>query len=170
MMTLLLTLSFVSCMEVEQPVCNANNRVDLTEMPSNLVLNYYDQQFNLVTIKNSVKRIGKGIYKPALSTHTFEVCQYGSKTLIQTKTEFNTYKLLGFTKGEDSFSMPDYIIDTKILDRNGLNYRYVQRPQLDAKIRAFVGNTNQETLVVEKIPAKLVDDLLPLAAGAVFKF
>ncbi len=160
---ILLSLCFVSCMEVEKPVCNVSNRVDIPNLPQNLSINILDSYFDLMQVPTNFKHIGKGLYDNNGSL--FEVCAVAGKTLIQTTTEFNTYKLFSYSIGTDSVSFPDYIVDKSRLDDLGISYQIVTR-DVDSRLEKITDikfNNTQDSIVVERIPESLIPELITLS-------
>lgn len=167
----LLSLSFVSCMEVENPVCNSINRVDIQNLPQNLSVNLYDKNFDLQQIQSRITRIGKGLYDTN-GQGVMEVCSVSGRTLIQTKTKFNTYKLFSYSIGKDSVSFPDYIINKQRLDDEGIPYQVVHR-ESDSRLEKFTQDyksNGQESIVVERIPENLIPELITLSPTFSFSY
>lgn len=85
----LVSLSFVSCMEVENPVCNTSNYSDLFQ--NEIALQSHIIADDLTTFSSNefkLSRKSKGHY--SFDGNNFEVCQIKGKTLLQVPTSYGT--------------------------------------------------------------------------------
>ncbi|MDA8791608.1 hypothetical protein N9N67_00100 [Bacteriovoracaceae bacterium] len=171
LMLIIVSLCFVSCMELESPLCQKNNRVDI-KLPKKLTINLFDEEFNLNQNEINLKRLEKGVYQSG-EAGIMEVCKVAGKTILQSETEFGTYKIFSYSIGENTVSFPDYIIQKEILDAAGISYQIIERKEptkgIAKKINIGV-DEGVKVMLVEELPKKLISDLITLSPTMSFSY
>lgn len=167
----LVSLSFVSCMEVENPVCNTSNYSDLFQ--NEIALQSHIIADDLTTFSSNefkLSRKSKGHY--SFDGNNFEVCQIKGKTLLQVPTSYGTYGLYTVSAGDDSLTFPLYSLTRDYVDQNNIEYSIVTR-EIEEKYRSVqkklnIANTS-EVIIVEELKDKDIEALLPVGISRTFQ-
>ena len=163
----------MSCMEVEQPVCNDSNAVDIPNLPALAALNLVGERFELQQTQMSFSKIGVGqiMMSPAQGGQGVlaRTCRVSGKTFFQVPTEHNTYMLYAHAISSDAFSLSPYVMDRRVLDAEGIPYQIVTRGE-NPMVEKFSGSggMTQDVLVVERLTESDLSHLYSQAFGFTF--